>query len=216
MSIRDFFRSKSPDKRTPEASSVAEPQKVPQKKGRPTPTRKEAEAALRKPLVSNDRKQAKEIDRQKRNEAYERERIALRTGDERYLPARDKGKVRRFCRDYIDARWSLSEFVLPTMLLFLVGTLVISWIRPDWGQGSNVMLGLTIGLYAFFFASLVEGILVWYSIKRQVAVRYPGQDVPRGSWFYCWARMIMARRWRSPKPQVARGQHPGASDQTDK
>ena len=39
-----------------------------------------------------------------------KQREALANGDERYLPARDKGPVRRFVRDYVDSRfWSRSS-----------------------------------------------------------------------------------------------------------
>lgn len=184
------------------------------KKGHATPTRKQAEAAVRQPLIGGDRKQSKEIDRKRRAEAFERERVALQTGDERYLPVRDKGRIRRFTRNWVDARWSLSEFVLPVMILFLAFTLLVNFIRPDWGNGSWAVMGLTIALYGFFFLSMLEGIIVWNGIKKKVAVAYPNDDIPKGSWFYCWSRMIMARRWRSPKPQVARGQFPEVRDRS--
>ena len=44
----------------------------------------------------------------------------MRTGDERYLPARDKGPVRRFIRDYVDSRFSFIELLIPLMLVVLI------------------------------------------------------------------------------------------------
>ena len=44
----------------------------------------------------------------------------MRTGDERYLPARDKGPVKRFIRDYVDARLSIAEFLLPLLIVIMV------------------------------------------------------------------------------------------------
>lgn len=41
-----------------------------------------------------------------------RQREAMASGDERYLPVRDKGPVRRFARDYVDSRWCVAEFFL--------------------------------------------------------------------------------------------------------
>ena len=82
-------------------------------KNRPTPKRKDQEAARRQPLVVADRKQAKQLDRAKRNEQLAKTRQAMLTGDDSGLPPRDKGPVRRYMRDYIDARWNLAEFMLP-------------------------------------------------------------------------------------------------------
>ena len=44
----------------------------------------------------------------------------MRTGEERYLPTRDKGPVRRFIRNYVDARISVAEFLLPLLLVIMV------------------------------------------------------------------------------------------------
>lgn len=184
------------------------------KKGRPTPTRKQAEAARKNPLVASDRKAAKQYDKQKRNEAYQREQLALKTGDERFYPERDRGRVRRFIRDSVDARWSFSEFLLPIMVVFLLATLFMSWFFPNLGKGSPLILAFTIGLYSFFVLSIFEGIFTWNSIRKKIIARYPNDPIPKGSWFYCFARMIMIRRWRSPRPQVPRGQAPSVSDQT--
>ncbi|WP_099331927.1 DUF3043 domain-containing protein [Actinomyces minihominis] len=177
-------------------------------KGRPTPTRREAEAALRKPLVPDDRKLAKQIAKQKRAEAYERERIALETGDERYLPVRDKGRIRRYIRNYVDARWSVAEFLLPAMLIFLGGMLLFSFLPMLGATGNFIIVGLTVLFYGMLVISLIESFFVWRKIKKRVAEKYPGEQIPRGSWFYLYSRMLMARRWRSPKPMVARGEFP--------
>ena len=77
---------KSQEKSSNEASSTG--------KGRPTRSRKEAEEARRRPLVPTDRKLAKKQSKEKRAEAYARQQEALETGDERYLPVRDKGRPR--------------------------------------------------------------------------------------------------------------------------
>lgn len=183
-------------------------------KGRATPTRKEAESARQRPLVPSDRKLAKKIEREKRNETYQKEQLALQTGDERYLPWRDKGKVRRFSRDWVDARWSISEFLLPGMLLFLIAMLGAGFIDQQQTTGQMFVVVLTIILYCLFGISALEGVLVWLRIKKKVQLRYPDEAIPKGTWFYTYSRMLMARRWRSPKPQVARGEFPAVPDQT--
>ena len=45
-------------------------------------------------------------------------------------------------------------------------------------------------------------------LKKLLAARYPGDEIPRGTWFYLFSRMLMARRWRSPRPTVKRGEYP--------
>lgn len=177
-------------------------------KGRPTRTRKEAEAERQRPLVPTDRKLAKKISRQKRDEAYERQRIALETGDERYLPVRDKGRIRRYVRNYVDARWSLAEFLLPSMLVFLAGMLAFSFVQLPGAWAEYLIIGLTILFYGLLLVSVIESIFVWRKLKKLLASKYPGEPIPRGTWFYMYSRMLMARRWRSPKPQVKRGEFP--------
>ena len=86
-------------------------------KNRPTPKRKDQEAARKRPLVQNDRKAAKAADRAARRAEGQKVRQAMVTGDDRHLPPRDKGPVRRYARDVVDARWSLGELLLPRMLL---------------------------------------------------------------------------------------------------
>lgn len=180
------------------------------KKGRPTPTRKEAEARNARPLVPADRKEAKRQARAKRDAQFQREQHALETGDERYLPLRDKGKVRRYVRDWVDARWSFSEFLLPLMILFLVAMMAASLFDPSQSTlSAYATISVTLALYSLFGISIVEGIIVWQRLKRRIRERFPNEEIIKGTWYYCYSRMIMARRWRSPKPQVKRGEFPG-------
>ena len=44
----------------------------------------------------------------------------MRTGDERYLPARDTGPVKRFIRDFVDSRFQFIELLIPVLLVTLV------------------------------------------------------------------------------------------------
>jgi hypothetical protein len=60
-------------------------------KNRPTPKRRDQEAARKQPLVVTDRKAARNTDRAKRREAMAKQRRAMLTGDEAHLPPRDKG-----------------------------------------------------------------------------------------------------------------------------
>ncbi len=90
-----------------------------QGKGRPTPSRREREAANRRPLVGNspaDKKAA----RARLNTEREKARVGMANGEERYLPAKDRGEQRRFVRDWIDARWNVGEVMMPVLVIFLI------------------------------------------------------------------------------------------------
>lgn len=178
----------------------------PQKKGRPTPKRREAEARRQRPLVPADRKAAKRAAREARNASFRREQEALLTGDERYMPAGHRGKVRRFIRDFADVRWSFSEFIIPVMLLFLVGLTSIAFFKPEANVASIAVTIMSGIFYGLFLISIVEAVYVWFRIKRVAATRFPDEPLPRGGWFYLYSRMVMARRWRTPAPQVTRGE----------
>ena len=58
---------------------------------------------LAAPLWLPGQKAAREAERKVYAEERALQRQALVTGDERYLPVRDKGVAKRFTRDYVDA-----------------------------------------------------------------------------------------------------------------
>ena len=128
-------------------------------KNRPTPKRKDQEAARRQPLVVADRKQAKQLDKAKRNEQLAKTRQAMLTGDESGLPARDKGPVRRYMRDYIDARWNLAEFMLPVMLVVLA----LSFMRT-----STILFFVTILTYGVLLTAIVDTFLMWRRLRKKL------------------------------------------------
>ena len=81
-------------------------------KGRPTPSRKDAEAARKQQLkIPKDPKAAKAAARERDREARATARAGMMAGDERYMPARDKGPARAFTRDFVDSRFSIAEIV---------------------------------------------------------------------------------------------------------
>lgn len=169
-----------------------------QGKGRPTPKRREAEAARRRPLVPHDRRAAAKQAREAARAAREREYQAMRTGDERFLPARDKGPVRRWVRDFIDARWTLGEFFLPIAMVVVVFSLFL----PE-----QIAVLLMLGLYAVVLIAIVDAFVLSRILKKRLAERF-GDAVPRGTVMYGIMRAFQIRRARLPRPQVKRGQHP--------
>ncbi len=180
------------------------------KKGRPTPKRKAAEAARIRPLVPKDRKEAKRAARAARNARFDAEQRAMITGEEKYLPARDKGAARRFVRDYVDARHSFSEWILACMMVSIILLMVTQMFTNSipLHLQAYALYGSTALMYGSFIITGIEAILVWRKIKRIFTKAHPREDIPSGTGYYTFSRMIMPRRWRSPRPQVDRGQFP--------
>lgn len=127
-----------------------------------------------------------------------KQREALASGDERYLPARDKGPVRRFARDYVDSRWCLAEFFLPLAVVILV----LSVIQVPGIQSIALLLWLIV-----IVLIIIDSAGVWFRMRKQMNERFP--DQPKGGALaYGLMRTLQMRRMRLPKPQVKRGERP--------
>lgn len=197
-----------PSKRTP-TSPPAEPESTHPGKGRPTPTRKEAEAARRRPLVPDTRGDAKARKAAQRA-ARVREQQAMMDGDERYLPVRDKGPVRRMARDVVDARRNFGDYFVWYALGLLAAMFVIAAMAGSIGQETAFYLlqGLNILTVAVAGAAIVDGWLLSRKLRRELDARFGAEKVVRGTVMYGVLRAYQMRRMRVPKPQVGRGQRP--------
>jgi hypothetical protein len=170
-------------------------------KGRPTPSRKQQEAARKRPLVPADRKAASKQDRAAARAQRDREYEAMKNGDERYLPVRDKGPERRWIRDYVDARHSVGEWFLPVSVLGIVAVLFS-------GQNVYIYLGVLIALYLGVIVSVVDAVILGRRLKRGLEAKFGASRLPRGYRMYGITRAFQLRRLRLPKPMVTRGQFP--------
>jgi len=124
-----LFKKRS---QTPEPEPAAEPAPKPVGKGRPTPKRRDQQAKNLHPVVPKDRKAAKREARAARDEAWKRQSEAMVTGDEKYLPSREKGPVKRYIRDYVDARFSLGEFFMPLIFVLLILSFGFNHVLPQY------------------------------------------------------------------------------------
>lgn len=169
-------------------------------KGRPTPKRRDAEAARRRPLVTGDKKSDRA--RARAEAAKQRQLMdqAMQTGDERYLPVQHKGPARRFARDYLDARWTLGEFFLPIALLVVVVMLFGSLIQLP----PQVVVYAILGLYVIVLVAVVEAVIYAGIVRRRALAKF-GSGAVRGLRLYTAMRSMQMRRMRLPKPQVKRG-----------
>jgi len=190
-----------PGRSNDQQPALSEGPSEPVGKGRPTPKRKEAEAANKRPLVSSDRKGAKSAQADSRKKQRNLEYQAMQTGDEKHMPLKDRGPQRRFMRDVVDARWNLGEFVLPVAVVLIVVQLVFS-------KNTAVAGGAILALYAYMIMFSVDAFILWRGTKKRLKAKF-GDDVPlKGAPFYTVVRALQIRRSRLPKPQVKRGQYP--------
>lgn len=197
-----FGRKKSPENGSPSAITYAD---RPGAKNRPTPSRREQEAARKRPLVPTDRKVAASQSRAANKVARAKQRAALMSGDESALPARDKGPVKRYIRDAVDTRWNVGEFMLPVMVVVLALTFLAPIFPAIASWTTLLVFTLVYGLVA---AGVIDAFLMWRRIKAKILARF-GEAPPRGSAMYAVLRAFQMRRSRLPRPQVGRGSKTG-------
>jgi hypothetical protein len=196
------FRRRTPSE--PEApeqpAAPATPQSDPGKgtpsKGRPTPKRSEAERRRRQPITApKSRKEAYRRQRERLAQDRAKARAGMARGEDKYLPRRDQGPVRRMARDYVDSRRTLGSYLMWVLLASLM---------------LNVLPIVLFRLISVFIPPLlliivlVEGVVISRRVTRLAAERFPDEE-RRGVGFYAAMRAMQIRRWRIPKPQVKIG-----------
>lgn len=176
-----------------------------EKKGRPTPKMKQAQAAGIRPLVPVDRrasaKAAKARLREKENAEYE----AMQKGDINHMPKAERLPWRIYIRDYVDARFNLGEWFIPVAFaILIVSMFVTSLMQNQWA--SIIMMAL---MYGYLIAVIIDVWLMWRKLKAKLIAKYGEQSVSKGSrsLSYAWSRSIQMRRWRLPKPRYPKRGH---------
>ncbi|MFD7940957.1 DUF3043 domain-containing protein [Streptomyces sp. NPDC048253] len=198
-----MFRSRAKEEKAPADKAVVtdsmQPRDPQAKKGRPTPKRNEAQSQRRSVAnTSTSRKDAAKRQRSERRAQLDRQRQALAGGDERYLPVRDKGPVRKFAREFIDSRFNVAEFFLPMAVVILV----LSMVRVGSLQTIALLLWLVV-----IVLIVLDSFVTSFRLRKQLAERFPDQN-RRGAVAYALMRSLQMRRLRLPKPQIKRGARP--------
>lgn len=170
-------------------------------KGRPTPSRKEAEAAARERARAGvDKKAAAKLLRERRAEANRKMREGMKAGDERYLPARDQGPVKSYIRDWVDSRLTFAEFLLPVLILIMIGS--------GFGErGSTIEAVVGYVWTASILLLLTDTVLLRFRLKKALKAKFPEESL-KGAMFYAYIRMLQIRFMRMPKPKVKLGEKP--------
>jgi hypothetical protein len=189
-----LFRRSQPD--TPAETAATPGQGTGQKKGRPTPTRKEAQAAAKaRAKVPRTRKEMAAANKAARSDSSGKMRQAMRNGDERYLPARDQGPVRRFIRDYVDSHFSFIELMIPLMLVVLI---------LGYSGSKTITTYANLAMLAVLILIVVDLTRLRFRLRRQLTERFP-DTTTKGTTYYAVARSLQMRFMRLPKPQVKIG-----------
>lgn len=168
-------------------------------KGRATRSRKEAEAARKQALqVPKDKKAARAAMRSREAEARLEMRRAFYTGDEKHLPLRDKGPVRRFVRNYVDARLGVGDIFVPLAFLILIPLLTPT---PE-------IQAIASMFWTFMLLMLaVDAVFLSMRLRKLLKAQFPN-EVHRGAIPYALLRSIQMRFTRVPKPLVKIGGAP--------
>ncbi|QIB49159.1 DUF3043 domain-containing protein [Streptomyces aureoverticillatus] len=202
----DFvFRSRSKDEKAPAAKapvtddSSAQTRDPQAPKGRPTPKRALAQSQRRSVMnAPTTRKEAAKRSREERRTQMAKQREALASGDERFLPARDKGPVRKFAREFIDSRFNVAEFFLPMAVVILV----LSMVRVPQLQNIALLLWLVV-----IVLIVLDSVANVFRLKKKLAERFPDES-RKGAVAYALMRSLQMRRLRLPKPKGKRGARP--------
>ncbi len=181
-----FRRSKSESAQSSAqpVESDGRPSSGSQGKGRPTPTRKQAEAAAReRAKVPRTRKELAAKQRSMRSESSAKVRAEMKAGNEKYLLPRDKGPQRRFIRDFVDSRFSVAEVVIPLMIVSLfIQSLVI----------------------VLFPVLIIDLLILRFRMRKQLALRFPDEPL-KGTTYYAITRAMQMKFMRLPKAKVKIG-----------
>ncbi len=122
----------------------------------------------------------------------------MAAGDDRYLTVRDRGPVRRYVRDIVDARRNVGS-------AFFFGTVAVL------ALSLTPVLAVQVGSNLLFLSMIVlilgDSVLLSRRVRRLVQAKFP-EHTERWASLYIYAimRALAFRRMRIPKPQVKVGE----------
>ena len=176
-------------------------------KGRATPSRKEAESARKQGLKSSSRgrggagkgKEGKKAAREAEREARARQRAGMMMGDERSMPARDRGANKRFVRDFVDARITVAEY----FIFIAIAVLLLGFI-----QNPAMQSFVSLAFFAVTALIVIDTTILLVQLNLRAKKEFPIKSDRRGMMLYAIMRALQLRRLRLPPPMVTRGGKP--------
>ena len=208
-----FLRRKPADQTAAAATPTPAEESTPTVgKGRPTPKRREAEGRrgpvapppmTQREAIKRSKEQGKSLTKEEKRALSAERRERMMSGDEKYVLPRDRGPVRAYVRDLVDARRNIAGILLPIAVLSFVILLIP--IPTVQSYGPLVLLVAII-------AAILDTVIFARTIGQKVRARFPKGDSSelstKGSalGFYAFNRACLFRRWRVPRPRVAVGE----------
>jgi hypothetical protein len=184
-------------------------------KGRPTPKRSEtarkrgpvapapmtaAEARRRRKELGRPKltREERKVERVSRRAEMAERREKMMAGEDAYLLPRDKGPVRRFARDVVDARRNVLGLFMPAALVLIFVMLAVPSVQ--------VQRLLSPAMLVLVLIMVIDGFIVGRKVNRLVDEKFPNNT--ESGWklgFYAASRASQLRRMRAPRPRVNRG-----------
>ena len=181
-------------------------------KGRPTPRR---DAAKRRgpvapaPMTSAEARRRRKAlggprlsrGARKAEKAAQRARMADRrermmAGDEAYLLPRDRGPIRRYVRDVVDARRNVLGLFMPAALALIFLMLAVP----------RVQFYISPAMLVLVAIMAVDGLFLARKVAKLVDAKFPANTESRWKLgLYAASRASQIRRMRAPRPRVNRG-----------
>lgn len=119
----------------------------------------------------------------------------MMAGDEKFLMPRDKGPVRRYVRDIVDARRNFAGLFMP-FAIFLIFVMFI----PSIASLSTLIMLI------FVVCVAIDGYILGRLVNKRVRERFPdATDTGFRLGWYSLTRAMQLRVMRAPKPQVSPG-----------
>ncbi|MFF0816988.1 DUF3043 domain-containing protein [Rhodococcus sp. NPDC003318] len=199
------------DESTTTEPTTPAPSAVTEGKGRPTPSRREAEGRRRGPVAPAPMtsKEARERRKQNRGTKEERKvasaerraesadrRARMLAGEDKYLLPRDKGPVRAYVRDLVDSRRHLVGMFMPLAVLLILAM----FLNP------GLQAIVTLAMFVMMLFMVIEGVIMGRRINNKVRERFP--DTLDGGFklgWYAFVRASQIRKMRAPQPRVTPG-----------
>ncbi|UJW36109.1 DUF3043 domain-containing protein [Saccharothrix sp. AJ9571] len=200
----------SPDDAASAVTEVSEQTRgVTPSKGRATPKRREAEAKRRGPVApppktmreamkrNKELRKANPTSKEDRRAAAKERRARMDAGDDKYLLPRDRGPVKAYVRDLVDAKRNLLGLFMPLALLVFVALLV---------PNVSIQRYATLLCTVMLLGMVVEGYFNGRRVAKAVREKFPKEDFKaRSVGWYAFIRASQIRKLRVPKPRVKPG-----------